>query len=218
MGVDSIDYMVLTHPHPDHIQGLKYIAENFSIGEFWEGKRYLEIDEYGELMRILKRKNIPIRELNESTPTFNIGAAHIEPLAPFNGSTVAAADDYNGVNDESLVFRLEYGSFRVLFTGDIGNKTESALAKRPELLRCTVLKVPHHGSRHSSTKEFLKAASPQHAVVSSGYGNGYHLPSEETIFRLKAMGIKLHRTDLDGAILVIYDKMKDNAITIRHFR
>ena len=221
MGVDSIDYLVMSHPHPDHIQGLLYVAENFRIGEFWEGRRYPEIDEYGDLMRILKRRNIPIRNLNGSTPPFDIGTTRIEPLAPFRETMATGTYDYNEVNDESLVFRMKCGSFSVLFTGDIGNKTESALARRPESLRCTLLKIPHHGSRHSSSKEFLNAATPQYAVISVGYGNRYNLPSEETLYRLKSMGIRIYRTDLDGTIHVIYDKMKYNAVNIGkmgHFR
>jgi competence protein ComEC len=218
MGVDSIDYLVMSHPHPDHIQGLLYVVENFRIGEFWEGRSYPEIEEYVELMKIIKRKKIPIRDLNGSTHPFYIGSARIEPLAPF---TETIATDYLEVNDQSLVFRMKSGSFSALFTGDIGDKTESALARRPESLRCTLLKVPHHGSRYSSSMEFLKAASPQYAVVSVGYGNRYNFPSEETLCRLKAVGTRLYRTDLDGTIQVIYDKMKNNAVNIGkmgHFR
>jgi len=221
MGMDSITYMVMSHPHPDHIRGLKYVAENFRIGEFWEGRSYTENNEYCELLQILKRKNIPIHDLNGSSSPFYIGSIRIEPLAPFAETSMLATDDYHGLNDESLVFRMKCGSFSVLFTGDIGKKTESVLARKPASLRCTLLKIPHHGSRYSSSEEFLKAASPRYAVVSVGYKNGYNLPSEEVLSRLKAMGIMLYRTDFDGTTQVVFDNMKDNSVSVRkmgHFR
>ena len=221
MGIDSIDYLVLSHPHPDHIQGLKYIAENFRIGEFWDGGCYPEIDEYRELMEILKRRHIPIRIINSASAPINIGNVRVEPLAPFADTSTAGANHSRDLNDESMVLRIKTGNFSTLFTGDIGKETESVLLRNPVPLRCTILKLPHHGSRNSSSPEFLKAASPLIAVVSAGYGNGYHLPSEETLHRLKAMGIRLYRTDLDGTVQAVFDTKNDTPLIIRkigHFR
>jgi competence protein ComEC len=125
------------------------------------------------------------------------------------------ANGNRDMNEESLVFRINCGSFSALMTGDIGKGTESALARRREELRCTLLKIPHHGSRYSSSMEFLKAASPLYAVVSAGYGNSFHLPSEETLARLKTLGIRLYRTDRDGTIRVVFDETGDNPVIIR---
>jgi competence protein ComEC len=150
-----------------------------------------------------------------------VGGVRIEPLAPFPRALAAPLVGFSEMNDESLVFRLRFGDFAVLMTGDIGSGIEERLAMHPELLRCTILKVPHHGSRYSSSMAFLKAAAPQIAVVSAGYGNSFHLPAQATLDRMQKLGIRLYRTDLDGTIQVIYEDRKENAVTIRtagHFR
>jgi competence protein ComEC len=214
MGIDSLDYMVLTHPHPDHIRGLNYLAANFSVGEFWEGRSYPEIKEYTELMEIIKRKKIKVRKVNSASPAIDIGRVRVEPLAPLADTFQAGRADYHETNDESLVFRIKSGQFSVLFTGDIGNEIEGRILGTPELLRCTLLKLPHHGSRHSSSMAFLKAASPKYAVVSAGYGNTFHLPSQETLDKLNSLGIRLFRTDLDGTIHFVCKGREDETVVI----
>jgi competence protein ComEC len=215
MGIDSLDCLVLTHPHPDHIQGLKYVAENFKVGEFWEAGSYPDICEYRDLINVIKRKGIPIRKVTAASAPIQIGNARIEPLAPFVETSVKERNDYYDLNDESMVFRIKSGVFSILFTGDIGKEVEAVLVRHPELLNCNVLKLAHHGSRKSSSMEFLRAASPGIAVASAGYGNIFHLPSEETLGRLKALGIRLYRTDLDGSVQVIFDEMSSSPIIVR---
>jgi len=214
MGIDSLDYLVLTHPHPDHIRGLNYVASNFTVGEFWEGGSYREIKEYRELTDIIKSRKIPIRKINSATPPIVIGRVRIEPLAPFADTIQSGGNDYRETNDESMVFRLKWGKFSALFTGDIGNEIEGRLVEKSELLRCTLLKLPHHGSRHSSSMAFLKAASPKFAVVSAGYGNSFHLPSQDTLDRLNTLGIRLYRTDLDGTVHAVIGNRQVEIVTI----
>jgi competence protein ComEC len=214
MGIDSLDYIVLTHPHPDHIRGLNYVAENFSVGEFWEGRSYPETKEYLELMEVIKRRKIQVRKINSASPPIEVGGVRVEPLAPLADRFHTGGADYCGTNDESMVFRIKSGKFSVLFTGDIGNEIEGRLLGNPEQLRCTLLKLPHHGSRHSSSMAFLKAASPKIAVVSAGYGNIFHLPSTETLDRLKSLGIRLYRTDIDGTIHVVCGGKDDETAII----
>jgi competence protein ComEC len=215
MGIDSIDYIVLTHPHPDHIRGLNYVAANFSVGEFWEGGSYPEIKEYLELMEIIMRRKIQVRRINSASPPIEVGGVRVEPLAPFADAIQAGGSDYRETNDESMVFRLKWGNFSALFTGDIGDEIEGRLLENPEILRCTLLKLPHHGSRHSSSKAFLRAASPKFAIVSAGYCNSFHLPSQETLDRLNTLGIRLYRTDLDGTIHSVIENRQDETVTIR---
>jgi competence protein ComEC len=203
------------------MQGLDYVAANFTVGEFWEGGSYPESKEYLELMEILRRRRVPVRRISATSAPIEVGGVRIEPLAPFPRSLTAPPVDFYEMNDESLVFRLKAEDFAVLLTGDIGSNIEERLAAHPELLRCTVLKVPHHGSRYSSSMAFLKAAAPRIAVVSAGYGNSFHLPAQETLDRLQRLGIRLYRTDLDGTIQVISENKRENAVTIRttgHFR
>ena len=202
LGVRRIDRLVLTHPHPDHLQGLLYIAENFRVGEFWEGDAGGECyNDYIELKRILAEKGVPMRQFHPGDAPVRIGEATIT----FPGSSLVQNNqgpDDEEINELSLVFRVTYGSFSGLFTGDIGHPREEQLLRNREEIRCTVLKVPHHGSRYSSSPEFLAAASPCEAVISVGYRNSFHLPATETLERLKACGSRLWRTDVHGTVTV----------------
>jgi competence protein ComEC len=211
MGVKEIDYMVLSHNHPDHLQGLLFIADNFKVGEFWEsGVPMMDSEEYALLKRTLAARRVPVRRVNAATPAILIGGARIEFLSPDARALSSGAGTVVDQNDDSLVFRLVFHRGAVLFTGDIGAATEEQLLSSPQRLRSNVLKVAHHGSRFSSTPPFLTAVSPETAVISAGYGNSFHLPAEETLARLHAKRIKVYRTDLDGTIRLSYDLARES--------
>lgn len=199
MGVESIDYLVLTHPHPDHLEGLLYLATAMPVGEFWETGQSTENTSLAELRARLVAQGVPIKHLSAATAPFTVGGARVEPLWPCDKSPGKGAD-----NDDSLVFRLALGGTSILFTGDIGAPAEDVLANDPARLRCTVLKVPHHGSRYSSSPCFLDAASPQVALISAGRRNNFGLPAPETLTRLVARGIDVYRTDRDGTVQVTF--------------
>jgi competence protein ComEC len=202
LGVDRIDRMVLSHPHPDHIKGLLFIARNFRVSEFWESGYAYESPAYLQLRAVLDSRGVIKRTINGSVSPFITGGAIIEPLAPPRPAASGKAIAYHDldVNEESLVFRLVLGRFSLLLTGDAGLESEANLLTSRQKLQSTVLKVAHHGSRNSSSLPFLKAASPQLAVISSGYGNNFHLPAAETVADLKKQGSQVHRTDLDGSL------------------
>ena len=202
LGVKRIDYMVLSHPHPDHMQGLKYVAANFPVGEFWEGSR-TDSRDYHELHRILAARRVPVRMISASSPVVAVGEARIEPLGPPGHTAPAPQLEDADLNDESMVFRLVFGKFSMLFTGDIGVETEDLLVLHPERLKCSILKVPHHGSRYSSSLPFLRAAAPGTALIGAGYRNSFHLPARETLDSLSGLGIQVFRTDLDGTVRVV---------------
>lgn len=197
-GIRRIDYLVLSHPHPDHLKGLLFLARTFPVGEFWESGINEGGDDYLTLKSILAEKHVPVRRIDATTGTIRVDTVVIEPLAP---SIVAGtAPD---LNESSLVFRVRHGDFSVLFTGDIGAETEKDLAGNASALRCTVLKVPHHGSRASCSESFLAASSPVCAVIGAGYKNRFRLPSRETLVRLRKQGVLVFRTDQDGTITII---------------
>lgn len=209
MGVTAIDYMVLTHAHPDHIQGLLYIADNLKVGEFWESQSATDDSEnYRNLKAIINKRKIPVRQIHALDPQVEIGGARLEFLWP-----AADSSQPDDLNEKSLVFRLEYGKGAVLFTGDIGLDVEKRLAAYKG--RINVLKVPHHGSRYSSSTEFLNWASPEIALISAGYGNSFHLPADQTLARLKEKHVAVYRTDLDGTIDLIYDKYRGKFVSRR---
>ncbi|WP_243371269.1 DNA internalization-related competence protein ComEC/Rec2 [Geotalea sp. SG265] len=200
MGITAIDYMVMTHPHPDHIQGLLYIADNFKVGEFWEGRSAGDdSDYYRTLKAIIGRRRVPIHHFG-ATDHLEIGGARLEFLWPDISEHANSS-----LNDRSLVFRLVFARGSILFTGDIGKEVEKQLAGSSGS-KSIVLKVPHHGSRYSSSPEFLQAVSPEIAVIAAGYGNSFHLPADETLARLKRQHVAIYRTDWDGTIQLVYDQ------------
>ncbi len=217
-GIDRLDFMVLSHAHPDHLNGLLFLARSFPVGEFWESGIHDGSKEYLALKRVLREKGIPVRRIDASSGPIAIGAVTIEPLAPWNASTLAASDCRGNLNDTSLVFRLRFGEFSVLFTGDIGCDTERRLAEDFSALRCTVLKAAHHGSRTSSSDSFLAAASPQCVLISAGYGNRFRLPAAATLARLRRQGMPVYRTDLDGTITVVFENDSWSVETFRRDR
>ena len=199
LGVDHLDYLILSHEHPDHLQGVLWAAAYLDVGEFWESGVTSGGREYQELKWVLAARGGPVRLLSAALPAFTAGGALVEPLWP-----PAPKLDFTGdANDTSLVFRLSHGKGGVLFTGDLGSGEEEALVRRGAPLGCTLLKVAHHGSRYSSGEAFLAAAAPRAAVISAGFGNSFHLPAPSTVARLLGRGIRVYRTDLDGSVQAV---------------
>lgn len=220
-GISRLDYLVLSHPHPDHLNGLLYLARNFAIGEFWESGIHDGGEAYCSLKKVLSEQGVPTRRIDALSEPIKIGAVRVEPLGPRLPADLAESRRNGNLNETSLVFRLCLADFSILFSGDIGSETEGSLALDPSRLRCTVLKVPHHGSRYSSTEAFLDAAAPQCALIGAGYGNRFRLPSGVALERFRRRLIPVYRTDLDGTITVIHANGGWSVRTFRenrHFR
>ena len=209
LDVPRIDYLVLSHEHPDHLQGVLYLAAGYEVGEFWESGVPSASPEYQKLKWVLAARGIPVRLLNASHAPVSAGGALFEPLWPIGPESSASGD----ANGSSLVFRMVHGESSVLFTGDLGAKEELELLTRGAPLGCSLLKVAHHGSKHSSCDPFLAAAKPKAAVVSAGYGNSFHLPAASTISRLQKRGIRVYRTDLDGTVQAVLDSSGTLAVS-----
>jgi competence protein ComEC len=192
--IGHVDYVVLSHPQWDHFGGLRYIVEQFAPRQLWwngtqaSGKRFAElqkaVDDTG-VERVVVRQGAARR----------IGDVAVAVLAPPAGALSW------GVNDLSVVLQLSYGTTRVLFTGDIEAASETRLlASAGDQVRSTVLKVPHHGSRTSSTAAFVATVAPSLAVISAGFDNRFGFPHAEVLRRYAALPAAVLRTDVDGAI------------------
>lgn len=197
LGVRRVDYLVLSHEHPDHLQGVLYLATCFEVGEFWESGVASVSPEYQQLKWVLAARGIPVRKLSPALAPIAAGGVLLQPLWPL--STAATAD----ANDASLVLQLSHGKSSVLFCGDLGEKGELVLLGRGVLQPCSLLKVAHHGSKYSSCNPFLAAVRPKAAVVSAGYRNSFHLPAPSTMVRLQRHGIGVYRTDLEGTVQAV---------------
>lgn len=201
LDVDRIDYLVLSHEHPDHLQGVLYLAERFEIGEFWESGVPGVTFEYLKLKWVLSARGIPVRTLNGASPPLAVGGLLVEPLWPPGPKPAFTGD----ANDSSLVLRLCYGGSALLFTGDLTAQSEEELVARGARLSSSLLKVGHHGSRYSTSAPFLAAVAPRAAVISAGYRNPFRLPSPDTLRRLDERGVAVYRTDLDGSVAARLD-------------
>ena len=197
LGVNRLDIVALTHSHPDHLRGLRYIIENFTVGQFWETGLHVDSSDYEALQAALRARRVPIARINRETAPLALGDGRIEPLAPYSAQAEAGE-----TNDDSLVFRLVWRDLKLLFTGDIGVTTEAWLLATPDRLTADILKVAHHGSHYSSSEAFLDAVRPRAALIAAGYGNTFHLPASQTLERLVRRRIAVYRTDLDGTIFL----------------
>ena len=143
------------------------------------------------------RRGIP-HELGYAGAIDLTSTARLELLHPFDAASTNLHD--KDFNNDSLVLKLTYGDVRILFTGDIGRKVELRLVESGENLRAEIVKVPHHGSKTSSSAEFLDAVRPQYAVFSLGQRNRYRFPSAAVVERYRERGCRVLRTDRLGAI------------------
>ena len=205
LGVQRIDYLVLTHSHPDHIGGMPYLARRLPVGVLWEAGSGGVGPQYEQLRKTLAEAGTPVRQLKIGDEIVLSGSVRFKVLSPPEHKRAALSVNDMGMNEDSLVLRLAYGDFSMLFTADAGIPSEEAMLASGAGLRSTVLKVGHHGSRHSSSPEFLRRVSPRAALISAGRNNNFGLPSPVTIKLLERSGVTTYRTDRDGTINLLTD-------------
>lgn len=198
-GIKKIHYLVLTHAHPDHMHGLRAVARNFKIQEFWEAFSPRDNPAYEELKKRLPPSTTSRRMFKGQRE--NIDGVKIEILNPPKSDPVVSKI----LNDQSIVLKISYGQTSFILTGDIGKDVEEELIRSPVLLQCDVMKSPHHGSDSSSSAEFLAAIAPRYLILTVGAGNRYGLPDPEVIDRYRETGAQIYRTDLMGAVEISSD-------------
>ncbi len=190
-----LDAVALSHWDADHSGGLAAVLRRFGVGEFWENGR--PPAGTPETVAALARSRVPRRVLGAGQRLW-LGRALITVLGPGPEPAPVA-------NDQSLVLRLDWRGVSLLLPGDVGARGEALLLDRGAPLRVLALKVPHHGSRFSSSAPLLQAARPLVAVVSVGARNPFRHPSPEALGRLEAAGARVYRTDRDGAVILETD-------------
>lgn len=203
--IRKIDIVVLTHPHPDHMQGLIYILNNFDVREVWTTDVKSDDDLYLLWEKTLSERKIKVRPITSRTPPVVLTTARIDYLWPDDLSVNSGIFD---TNDQSLVLRITFGENRLLITGDISSRVESLLISSGNNLRSDVLLVPHHGSIHSSSAAFIQSVAPQYAIVSAGKNNAFRHPHPDVLNRYHANGVQIFRTDQHGSISVLSDGKK----------
>ncbi|HEY3122415.1 MAG TPA: DNA internalization-related competence protein ComEC/Rec2 [Vicinamibacteria bacterium] len=203
-GVRRIDNITLTHAHPDHVGGAPFLLRHFDVREVWEGAAPREDGGYRELDAAL-RGAVTRRSVGRGVAE-TWDQVQLTVLGPSGGPPPRRTR-----NDDSLVVRVGFGRVSFLLTGDIEGAAEAGLSRAP----VDVVKVPHHGSRSSSTAAFVDALAPRVAIVSAGPRNPFGHPHPEVLERYLRRGALVLRTDRDGAVTVSTDGQR---LWLRTFR
>jgi competence protein ComEC len=194
--ISRLDALAMSHAHPDHAGGLPSLIERFRPREFWWAGTGGEGPAWRAVEAALVRQRVPLRPLHLGDAPMSQGdVVVLHPPAVWRAASL---------NDSSLVLALRAEGVRLLLTGDVERRAEETLrdGTAAASLAGDVVKVPHHGSRTSSTPGWLAAVRPRIAVVSVGAGNPYGLPSPEVLARYQALGVCVLRTDRCGTVVI----------------
>ena len=196
-GVEKLDYLVMTHPHADHIGGMPEVLEAFPVGTVILPDAEAATKLYTRVLESIFEKELAVQQPIPGD-SFSLGEAQCLILGP-------AALDYEELNNFSVVLKVTLGDTSFLLTGDAEAQAEQDILDTGADVQANVLKVGHHGSYTSSSQAFLDAVHPQMAVISVGEGNSYGMPHKEPLQRLRDAGIRVLRTDQLGPIVICSD-------------
>lgn len=204
--IHTIDTVILSHPDADHLNGLLYILAHFHIKTFISTHEPADVDEYEEMIRILRKKSIPYPDYRTVAKHQRIGGADVDLLyPPADSIRTGRYEEGKARNNHSIVVRVAYRHASILFPGDIEAEAESALSHSAgKNLHSRILIAPHHGSKTSSTPVFLDAVHPDTVIVSTRKRR-YGAPSPVVLRRYAKRGYRILRTDTDGAVRVRID-------------
>ena len=199
----DVDLVVLTHPQQDHLMGLVELVERYDVTRVVQTKFEPEGNVQEAWDAVLRREDIPVHHARRGDLITFEG----EPDVALHVLHPSGDGESANPNDDSVVLHMEYGSTRILLTGDAEADAEAEMLRESlPYLRSDVLKVAHHGSDTSTTSRWLDVVDPRVAVISAGAGNRMGHPSPEVLERLEAAGAEVYRTELDGTVEIVAEK------------
>lgn len=197
LGIDTLNYVIGTHPHSDHIGGLDDVINNFKIDNIIMPAKEHTTKTYEDVLAAIESQGLKIIAPLVGT-TYQLGSASFEIIAPNK--------DYgDDLNDWSVGIKIINGNNSFVMCGDAESQSETDISNNSIDISADVLKLGHHGSSTSSSDEFLNKVNPTYAVISCGMGNSYGHPHKETMDKLAARGIQIYRTDEQGTIIASSD-------------
>ncbi|MEW6605308.1 MAG: lamin tail domain-containing protein, partial [Thermoproteota archaeon] len=212
-GVDSLDVVVATHPHSDHIGGMIDVLNTIEVRKVLDSGQIHTTQTFEDYLDAIDSNQIPLASVHEGDTIDLDPAVQLEVLNPPT-TLLDGADDEEEFNNNSVVIKLTYGEFTAILPGDMEEENEARLASSSVDLDADVLVAGHHGSRTASTSAFLNAVSPAVVLISLGAGNTYGHPHQEALDRMEAAGTQhILMTDIDGTITIT--TTGDDEYTIR---
>lgn len=182
-----------------------YILQEIKVERIIIGRQFETCENYGEFQRIVKSKKVKVTIVETGNKIAIEKGLYFYVLWPSETDMISN----NAINNNSLVCKLIYNNFSMIFTGDIEEIAEKAILSKyvnnQEILNADILKVAHHGSKTSSIKEFINVVNPKYAVIGVGKDNKFGHPSEKTIENLNSKKVKIYRTDISGEIMIVTD-------------
>lgn len=204
-GISTLNYVIGTHPHEDHIGGLDNVINSFNVETILMPKVQNDTATFEDVLNAISAKELSITSPNIGD-TYDFSEAQFTILSCKN----EAVDELNTC---SIVIRLVFGEQSYIFCADAEKENEYEMMESGLTLKSNVIKIGHHGSTSSSLEKFILAVNPEIAVISVGEGNDYGHPHEKIVKRLNRLGIKTYRTDLHGTIVISSDG-KTNTVTV----
>jgi beta-lactamase superfamily II metal-dependent hydrolase len=200
-GSDRLNVMVVTHPDQDHIGGLPRVIESVPVDQVVLTGQVHATKIYEQLLTAIRDKNLPaVRARGGMSLDFDPALT-----TAILGPTDALVQQTDDTNDASVVMRMTYGAVSFLFIGDAEETEETVILNSGADVHAQILKVGHHGSRNSTSENWLRAVSPEVGVILVGAGNRYGHPHPETLALLSQLGVKVYRTDQQGTVTVVTD-------------
>lgn len=206
LNVGKIDYLIATHPHADHIGGMRKIVENYEIGKIYMPNAVTDTATFEKLLLAIKNNGYTVNAVVGGMTILEGDNLKIEALAP-------NSDKYDSLNNYSIVLKITFGIRSFLFTGDAEKLSENEMLEKGYDLSADVLKAGHHGSSTATSKKFLTAVNPEYAVISCGKDNEYGHPHKEVVELFEKFGIRYFRTDTDGTVTAVCDGDNISVVT-----
>lgn len=195
LGYKKINYLIGTHPHSDHIGGLKMIVNSFDLDKVYMPRATSTTTTYLNLLKAIDNKNLKVTTAKAGVEVIKTDELSVKILAPIES-------EYSNLNNYSVVLKITYRNRSFLFTGDAEKLVEDSLSSD---IRSDVIKIPHHGSDSSSSSDFVKKVDATYGIVSVGEDNSYDHPSKDVLKRWEDVGCKIYRTDEEGTVVLKTD-------------
>jgi competence protein ComEC len=206
--IARVETVVLSHPESDHLNGLLFILSHFHVDELWTNGSEADTLGFRRLRDLALENRVTVRERKDLTDHLNINDSDIRIFWPMKDRESNGYETARKSNNLSLVLKITHDGQSFLFPGDISTNAEKEILDSltdPVELKSRVMIVPHHGSKSSSSDEFIDAVSPECAVFSVGYKNWFRFPHPAVLERYESRNIAVLRTDLDGAVEMVAD-------------